>query len=66
MFVAMSFCLPIGAAIHAYHRRQQRRAAESEGSTPLLDGNQHGGEGKIVCITLDKDGHAGAVSTAVK
>ena len=44
MFVAMSFCLPIGAAIHAYHRRQQRRAAESEGSMPLLDGSQHGGE----------------------
>ncbi len=43
MFVAMAFCLPIGTALRAQRRRQQRHAAAQDGSAPLLDSHQHGG-----------------------
>ncbi|KAK9843952.1 hypothetical protein WJX81_000335 [Elliptochloris bilobata] len=46
MFLAMAFCLPIGAAVRARKRRQQRRAAEHDSSTPLLDSHHNGGDGE--------------------
>ncbi len=52
MFVAMAFCLPIGTALRAQRRRQQRHAAAQDGSAPLLDSHQHGGasRGRPACM----------------